>query len=420
MGHTPVHENGNAVRAERRKQLDETNIHARVSKRVVLHFPGFEPLDASEHRERYNRTLAATAKLWNFSATAGDISETNRIGRFDVVGEGDGWRTETRIHVFDHDWLVERLADRPLPVRIASGFLAAARVIAQGGMAGYFRHAWRFGLFFVFPFLLVALGLITSLAIACYPRWLDLPAWHYLPGITLAGLFFRYLFLPFLARFHTMHLFSDWEMAVAVAALDRADIRDWLEVCAAEARAAFEGDADEYLVTSHSMGSNIAVHVIGMLLEREPELFEGKRIVFATLGGAVLQCALMRSAETLRARVGLVARAPQITWFEVQCLTDAVNFYRTRVAALTGHPDAPQPEILYIRIRNMLLPERYRRIKWDMLRVHRQYVLASDRRSNFDFTLMTAGPLPAAVFAGGIRDLASLEEVTAPASDTGR
>ncbi|MCL6706495.1 hypothetical protein M8R20_05750 [Pseudomonas sp. R2.Fl] len=397
--------------------MDETKIDARISKRVVLHFPGFEPLDASEHRERYSRTLAATAGLWDFSATAGELSMTNGVGRFDVVGEGRGWRTETRVHVFDHDWLVERLAERPLPVRIVRGFLSAARVVAEGGMTGYFRHAWRFGLFFVFPFLMVALALAASLAIASYPRWLDLPAWHYLPGVALAFLFFRYLFLPFSARFHVMHLFSDWEMAVAVAALDRADLRDWLEVCAAQARAAFEEDAEEYLVTSHSMGSNVAVHVIGMLLEREPGLLEGKRIVFATLGGAVLQCALMRCADRLRARVGLIARAPQITWFEVQCLTDAVNFYRSRVAALTGHPDAPQPKILLIRIRNALLPERYRRIKWNLLRVHRQYVLASDRRTDFDFTLMTAGPLPAAIFADGLRDLPSVTDFTAAAGD---
>lgn len=400
--------------------MNETNTQPHVSRRVVLHFPGFEPLDAAKHRMRYTRTLDATAKLWDFSAAAGDLHVTNGVGRFDVVGDGHGWRTETRMHVFDHDWLVERLAARPLPLRISSGFLAAARVVAQGGMVGYLRHAWRFGLFFIFPFLMVALALAASLAIASYPLWLDLPAWYYLPGIALAFLFFRYLFLPFSARFHVMHLFSDWEMAVAVAALDRPDVQDWLETCAAAARAAFEEDADEYLVTSHSMGSNIAVHVIGMLLEREPTLFEGKRVVFATLGGAILQCALMRSARTLRSRVGLVVRAPQITWFEVQCLTDAVNFYRTRVATLTGHPDARQPKILCIRLRNMLNAQRYRRIKWDMLRVHRQYVLASDRRSNFDFTLMTAGPLPAAVFAEGIRDLASLEGFTAPASDTGR
>ena len=48
-----------------------------------------------------------------------------------------------------------------------------------------------------------------------------------------------------------------------------------------------------------------------------------------------------------------------------------------------------------IRIRRMLTPERYRRIKFDPLRVHRQFVLGSDLRTHFDFTLLTAGPFSA-------------------------
>jgi hypothetical protein len=152
----------------------------------------------------------------------------------------------------------------------------------------------------------------------------------------------------------------------------------------------------------------MATHVIGLLLEREPDLFRGKRVVFVTLGGAILQCSLLRSGKALRARVGQIARARDIVWFEVQCLTDVVNFYKCSVTTLAGHRDAPRPTLIFLRIRNMLTAERYRKIKLDFLRVHRQYVLGSDRRSNFDFGLMTAGPLPAASF-GQLADTRALE-----------
>jgi hypothetical protein len=55
-------------------------------------------------------------------------------------------------------------------------------------------------------------------------------------------------------------------------------------------------EADEDLISSHSMGSTVATHVVGRLLEEDPKIFEGKRVVFATLGGAILQCALLRPA----------------------------------------------------------------------------------------------------------------------------
>ena len=53
----------------------------------------------------------------------------------------------------------------------------------------------------------------------------------------------------------------------------------------------------------------------------------------------------------------------------------------------------------FIRVKAMISADRYKRIKYDFLRIHRQYVLDCERQSNFDFTLMTAGPLPASRFA---------------------
>jgi hypothetical protein len=97
----------------------------------------------------------------------------------------------------------------------------------------------------------------------------------------------------------------------------------------------------------------------------------------------------------LRQRVGAIARAPEVSWLEVQCLTDAIHFYKSRVVAVSGYPDAPQAELLFIRVKHLLSPEHYRKIRRDLLRVHRQYVLPADLRSPFDFTFQTTGPFPA-------------------------
>lgn len=379
--------------------MHQDNPPGRIKKRVVLHFPGFEPLDAGKHRDRYERTALKTADLWDFKADVGPLHSDARNHYFDVDSAGIGWRTVSRVYILDHNDLVRKLNGRPTLQRLACGFVSAARVIIEGGAAGYFRHAWRFGLFFAFPFALVMLALVASLAIAASPWWLALSPWYFLLSVACACAFFFRLFLPWSDRLFTLHLFADWELAVAVASLDQSYLARWLDECAASARAAFDEAADEYVVSSHSMGSSIAAHVIGMLIERDAELFAGKRVVFATLGGAILQCALLRCAEVLRARIGLVARAKEVLWFEVQCLTDAINFYKCPVVALAGHPDAPQPRIVFIRLRHMLSPERYRKIRRDFLRVHRQYVLDADRRVPFDFTLMTAGPRPAGALA---------------------
>jgi len=370
-----------------------------VTKRIVLHFPGFEPLDAIRHQARYKRSAVKTAKLQDFEVEVGPVHTEGPSRYFDVDSQGVDWRTMSRVYVFDHDEIVKSLNGRSTLRRMVAGYSSAARVVWEGGAFSYFRHAWRFGLFFIFPFLLVAIGIGLSLLIGTAPYWLALESSFLVLSAIVAYVAFFKLFLPWSEKWHTLHLFSDWELAVAVARLEKPYFKQWLEENLASVRAALNEPADEYVITSHSMGSSIATQVIGTLVEREPSLFEGKRIIFVTLGGAILQCALLRSAEVLRARVGAIARVKDIFWFDVQCLTDAINFYRCQVVALAGHHDAPQPPIVFIRLKHMLSPERYRRIKRDFLRVHRQYVLDADVRAPFDFTLMTAGPFPAASFA---------------------
>ncbi|PXA85228.1 hypothetical protein DMC25_15935 [Caulobacter sp. D4A] len=378
-----------------------------VSKRVVVHFPGFEPLDRALHHARYKRTAEKTARLWDFPIEVGGLHANGRNGFFDVRSGAKG-DTETRIYVLEHDRLVRQLSDRPVSVRLVQGFRSAVRVALEGAAMAYFRHAWRFGLFFVFPFLLVTLALIASLTIASIPFWLALEIWYYPFGLLLGHSFFFRLFLPWSNRLHTLHLFSDWELAVAVARLGQVPsvsglesaVTHWLDECVEFMRAALKEEADEYVITSHSMGTSMAAHALGILLAREPEMFGKKRVVFVTLGSAILQCATFGNANALRNRVGLIAQSREISWLDVQCLSDAVNFYKCPVVTLCGFPDAPQPKIIFIRLKNMLSAERYSRIRYDFLRIHRQYVLASDKRVAFDFTLLTAGPDPASSHAG--------------------
>lgn len=372
-----------------------------ISKRVVLHFPGFEPLDGAAHRARYERSAKQSAAAWNFSTDVSEARDGAYPASFEVTTRGDGWHTSSRVHVLDHDALVTSLRAKTVPAQIVAGFASAGRIIFDGGMMGYFRHAWRFGLFFIVPFLLMILGFSLSATVALVPVRLDLALPHLVWSVALAIAFFIFVFLPFAERFYTLHLFADWEMAVAMGRMSRPDFNRWLDNCAKAAREAIAQDADEYVISSHSMGSSVAAHVIGMLLEREPDIFRGKRVVFATLGSAILQCALLRPAHLLRSRVGLIARCSNIEWLDVQCLTDAIHFYKVPVVAVCGHPDAPAASMVFIRVKQMLTLAHYRKIKRDFLRVHRQYVLGPDTKASFDFTLLTAGPMPAGIFGDG-------------------
>lgn len=369
-----------------------------VQSRLVLYFPGFDPLDAAAHHLRYQRAAALAGKTWDVNYAVGPLESRPAGEAFTVEASAGDWRTRSDIVVYDHNDVISQLRDASVWRQIWLGFKAGAGIVSEGGAGRYLRHAWRFGLFFIFPFLLMLAGGALAAGIALSPWLFGLPLWLFVVSIPAAVLFFVKAFLPFAERFHTLHLYADWRFALAVGR-DEPIARDWIEERAALVVTALEQPSDEVLVVSHSMGASLALAVIGRVLELKPDALDGRKLSFATLGGAALQCAFLSSADRLRESVGAIARHPDVTWFDIQCLTDPIHLYRCNTVALTGHRDAPLPKIVPIRFKHSLSPERYKKNKRNFLRMHRQYVLGPDRRSGYDFTLLTAGPLPAASFA---------------------
>lgn len=366
-----------------------------VKSRLVLYFPGFDPLDAAAHHLRYQRAAALAGKTWDVNYAVGPRESRPAGEAFTVEASAGNWSTRSDIVVYDHNDVISQLRDASVWRQIWLGFKAGAGIVSEGGAARYLRHAWRFGLFFIFPFLLMLAGGALAAGIALSPWLFSLPLWLLVVSIPAAALFFVKAFLPFAERFHTLHLYADWRFALAVGR-NEPIARDWIEERAALVVTALEEPSDEVLVVSHSMGASLALAVIGRVLELKPDALDGRKLSFATLGGAALQCAFLSSAERLRESIGAIARHPDVTWFDIQCLTDPIHLYRCNTVALTGHKDAPQPKIVPIRFKHSLSPERYKKNKRNFLRMHRQYVLGPDRRSGYDFTLLTAGPLPAA------------------------
>lgn len=372
---------------------------ASVSSRLVFYFPGFDPLDAAAHHRRYERSAAQSGKTFGLDYAVGPVQEVEAGSRMEVVSISNGHETKSTIYVHDHNSIISDLRAPPIWKQIALGFKAGAEIITSGAAFRYFRHAWRFGLFFLFPYLLIFTGLVFSTLIAVSPLLLNVPPFLCLLSVPAAWLFFYKLVIPFSARFHTLHLFADWRFALMVGR-DEPVARAWIEDKARKILLALETPSDEVLFVSHSMGASLALAVVGRVLELKPGAFDGRNISFVTLGGAALQCAFISKADRLRQSIGTLARDARIVWFDIQCLSDPIHLYKCNTAYLTGYADAAQPKIVRIKFKHSLSDERYRKNKFNFLRMHRQYVLGSDRKSGFDFTLLTAGPLPAASFVG--------------------
>src|SRR5215217_4815129 len=214
-------------------------------------------------------------------------------------------------------------------------------------------------------------------------------------GCATAALFVGLLQWPG-RRLFVQHLLDDWifarryihgEDAVLGPRLDRVAER----LC----KAARSGEADEVLVLGHSLGAVLVIDVLDRALRLEPSLGQdGSAVAFISVGSSIPKIGLHRAAARFRAAVERVANAPAIFWGEYQTLTDVMNFYKVDPVTDMGLKGR-SPVIRQVRVKAMLDPAAYRRIKRNLFRVHNQFVSANDRRAAYDYFMLLCGPLSA-------------------------
>jgi len=374
-----------------------------IVERAVIHFPGFEPVDAAHHHERFRRAGERSAAVWSARFEVGPLERlATGVARFTVAGTGNGWRSRQVVTMIDHHDLMIGLAARPWPLRLGDGVAAWARALGHGGHR-YFTAAWRFGVYFLYPFVVVFLAALLVAMLALLPA-LAGGRGHLLWSLPLAGVVAATAGVALLERAFVFHLFDHWRTGWALAALDDPAIDTLIERHVAALRQALKDSAPRPVtISAHSIGASFAVQALGRLIEREPGLLDGRVVQIATLGSTLLQAAVLAPAERLRDHIRALLSHPSVAWIDVQNIGDVINFFRADFAGLVGLAEgiAP-PEHFSIRARHILAPDHFAKVRWDFLRIHRQYLMGSDRPSRYDAMLFLFGPLPPMAWAGKV------------------
>jgi hypothetical protein len=139
----------------------------------------------------------------------------------------------------------------------------------------------------------------------------------------------------------------------------------------------------------------LAVDIVDRALKLDPALGQGgRRLVLLSVGSSILKIGLHRAAKRFHAAVARVAAAPGVFWAEYQALTDVMNFFKVDPATAMGLSVPQPPVIRKVRIRKMLDPDYYRRVRYNLFRIHRQFVSGNDLRAPYDYFMLVCGPLP--------------------------
>ncbi len=365
------------------------NAEARMSKRLVLLFPGFEPLDAKAHFRRFVRGAEQTAKVWGTRIVTGALTQDGPLASFEI--ECDGAQTE--LVICDLAPVMRVMSQRNFAARIARGLLAQAGFILNGTLFSYMRTSWRYSLFFLYP--LVMLGVMAGLSY-----------WAGTIGGPFAALGLFALLLWLACRHaHFLLMMDLWHYAKALAAGGKREEQRLTDALldAAERRVqdrAAASGLDEIVAAGHSIGAALAVELVDRLQAKSMQV----PVNALTLGSGFLQVALHPKASRFRdmARRLLQGGAH---WLDVQALIDPINFLHSHLDR-TYAIAAPNYREIIIRMRHLLSPQTYHRIKFDMFRVHRQFVLPVEVKQGFSFHMIIAGPAPfsAIVRQGGLVD----------------
>jgi hypothetical protein len=366
-----------------------------VAKRLVFHIGGYDPItsDVSAQR-RFVREIARFQRTWSVKAVVGGLSDTADQIRWNVTTTGPDWQVETDCRLVRWHDVIEVFGRRSTGARISVGILAFLDFVLTGTLWRYLLANWRYAGFFLYPF--VAFGLLIAAAFL-----VGVLAFKITDSIPIAtgGVLFgiaAVLVGPW-RWLHLGDLFDDWIFSREYIRRGNLEIEQRLDRLAAELVAAANNfAADEILVVGHSLGAVLAADLLDRAVKLDPALGRNKTpVTFLSVGSSILKVGLHPRAMRFRTTMQRVAESRAIFWGDYQALIDPLNFYKSRPMADMGLSTENEPTVRVVKLSRMLDDDMYRRIRFNFFRLHCQFVSGNDRRTSYDYFMLTCGPISA-------------------------
>ena len=158
---------------------------------------------------------------------------------------------------------------------------------------------------------------------------------------------------------------------------------------------ALRSDVDKVLVVGHYSGAHIGGIVIADLLRAGRLPADGPTLSFLTLGQVVPMVSFLPDAWRLRADLTYLFQKQIPFWVDVTALGDGCAFALCDPVSVSGvaPPEKLQPLVFSAAFTQSLSPERWAELRWKFFRLHFQYLCAFDIPKNYDYFLITAGPM---------------------------
>ncbi len=391
-----------------------TGLDRQVKRRRVFYIPGYDPIHPRRYRELYRKEGAAQAEISGY-----DIALTPRKGarygwQVDAVIGGHQTRAEVEVLVWS-DIVRDSMQTgiiatygqllRTAWVYVSTGALRRLMWLRKGPViaALYPVGMLLVQLSFAVLVMLAVKGAMTGglkagvIALFGDPwPWvtlgLGLIGWAagLVAGVWLLGWFKRKD-----GKFYAYYLMQDYAFSARLNGANPPELEQRMAQFTATIAAALNSDTDEVLVVGHSSGAHLAVSILADLIRAGLAPANGPALSFLSLGQVIPMVSFLPGADRLRGDLHFLSRRDELTWIDVTAPGDGCAFALCDPVAVTGvaPPDKKWPLVFSAAFTQSLSDETWKALRWRFFRLHFQYLCAFDRPRDYDYFLITAGPM---------------------------
>jgi hypothetical protein len=376
-----------------------------IKRRLIVYVQGYDPRGLAEYYRMFRREYRRTCELYGLSGKIGRAENDPErfITTWDATTAGDGWQVETRYMFLRWEDIIRKDFARPVRWKIVNMYRSYMLSLLGGVVLRLQRAHWRFGLFTLYPFLLMSLWVLLGAVagVLATKLLIALGAPLALAGIagiaTGIGSFSTLLWLTE-RKTYLLYLCDDGASTYQFAHRRRPDWEERMETFAGYLVDSIrDSAADEVVVVGHSSGSFLAVDVLDRALARDPALGRhGPKVALLTIGANLPIVGFHTQAQWFRDRLRRLAVAPDIAWVDYQSRHDVMNFWP--FDPISGHgivlgAERRNPLVVAISFRDLWIPGDFGRRRWRFFKAHFQFLLANERLgAAYDYYLICCGP----------------------------
>ncbi|SIN92913.1 hypothetical protein [Vannielia litorea] len=390
--------------------MAETQAQQDVARRRVVYIPGYDPFHPRRYRELYRKESAEQAKVSGYEVRQSALKGQGPFA-WSVQSSVEGAVTDATVEVLLWSDIVKASMNPSIPATYAMLLRTAWTYIASGALFRLMRLrkgpviAALYPIVFLLGQLLLALGLgyaaarLGAWGLRSLPTPIPLGTTGLMLGIILfVGVAWAVLrwFRKRDNKFFAYYLMHDYSYSARHKGANPPELEARMAEFRTRIEAALADDVDEVLVVGHSSGAHIGISVLADIMRSGWTQGHGPRLAFLSLGQVVPMVSFLPQAHRLRADLHDLCQWDQITWVDVTAPGDGCAFALCDPVAVTGvAPETGKrwPLVFSAAFTQTLSPERWNALKRRFFRLHFQYLCAFDRPGDYDYFLITAGPL---------------------------